>query len=470
MFELSEIIKAIGAKLIRKSNCNLIEGVSTDSRTIKDKDIFFALEGKNFDGHDFIDEVIKKGARAIVISKDAKDVKQKINPALRAKVERVTEGRVNILRVKDTTIAFGQLAKYYRKKFNLPLIAITGSTGKTTTKDIIFDILNKDYNVLKNLGTYNNSIGVPQTIFKLNKKHDISILELGTNHFGEISYLGKITTPEIAIITNIGASHLEFLKDLDGVFKEKKNILLHLRSPKIVLLNGNDEYLKKIKLTKDFRVFHFGINKPFDFCASNIFIENNRVNFTFNKKHRFSLNSLGRFNIYNALAGIGCGLIFGISMKKMKQTLDNFKFPQGRLNKIDCPRFSILDDTYNSNPLSLKNAIESLSDFKSEGRKILVMGDMLELGSHSIDLHRQIGSFIIKKPIDILVTLGNLSRTTADTAQSESRNNLSVFSFFSKMELIDFLKSKIRDGDVLLIKGSRLIQMEDIVSSLTQIK
>jgi UDP-N-acetylmuramoyl-tripeptide--D-alanyl-D-alanine ligase len=192
------------------------------------------------------------------------------------------------------------------------------------------------------------------------------------------------------------------------------------------------------------------------------------VHFLFNKKYKFSLNSIGSFNIYNALVGIGCGLIFGVSINKIKEALDSFRFLEGRLNKIDNNKFSILDDSYNSNPLSLRNAIESLAELKTQGRRILVMGDMLELGSRSVELHQQIGRFIVQKPINMLVTLGKLSKYTADIAKFESKKHLNTFTFDSKIDLIDFLRNKIKFGDILLIKGSRRMKMEEIAFSLAK--
>ncbi|MDD5617850.1 MAG: UDP-N-acetylmuramoyl-tripeptide--D-alanyl-D-alanine ligase, partial [Candidatus Omnitrophica bacterium] len=298
MFKLKEVLKATGAKLINKSKSDLSSGVSTDSRAIKKGDIFFALEGDSFDGHDFVKEAVKKGAKAIVISNDKKEVVKSLIG--RNKVSS------NILKVKNTTIALGDLAKYYRTKNNIPLVAVTGSAGKTTAKDIIAQVLLNNYDVLKNTGTHNNAIGVPQTIFKVNKTHDICVLELGTNHFGEISYLSNIAQPQIAVVTNIGASHLEFFNDLEGVFEEKRNIIKNLKGPKIVLLNGDDDFLRKIKLPPKFKIFHFGQNKPCEFMASDIRMENNKVSFLFNKKHKICLNTLGRFNVYSALAGIAC--------------------------------------------------------------------------------------------------------------------------------------------------------------------
>jgi UDP-N-acetylmuramoyl-tripeptide--D-alanyl-D-alanine ligase len=454
MFQLDDLIRATKAKIIKKLDFNLFKGVSTDSRTIKKNEIFFALDGVNFDGHNFIEDAIKKGAKAIVVSKDMGNMKHNIS----------------ILKVKNTTLALGELAKFYRKKNSIPLLAITGSTGKTTTKDIISDVLASEYKVLSNFGTNNNHIGVPQTIFKINNKHDICVLELGTNHFGEISYLSSIAAPQIAVITNIGASHLESFGDLRGVLNEKKDVLKHLRMPKIVLLNGDDDFLRKIRLSRNFKVFYFGYNNKCDFTASNISVEKDRVSFYFNKKHKFYLNSFGSFNIYNALAAIACGLIFGVRIDNIRNALNNFQFPEKRLTRINCSRFSIIDDTYNSNPLSLRKAIESLVELKNEGRRILIMGDMLELGKRSIELHKEIGKLIANKPIDMLITLGKISKIAARVVQSESKDIKDVFSFDSKPELIYFLKDKIKSGDILLIKGSRALRMEDITSSLVKTK
>ncbi|MDD5355252.1 MAG: UDP-N-acetylmuramoyl-tripeptide--D-alanyl-D-alanine ligase [Candidatus Omnitrophica bacterium] len=462
MFRLKDVLRATKARLINKSGSDLFTGVSTDSRAIKKGDIFFALKGENFDGHNFVKDAADKKAAAVIISDDKNSV---VRVLIKSK-----KPAVNILKVKDTAIALGNLAKYYRRVNNVPLIAVTGSVGKTTAKDIIAQVLSKRHEVLSNIGTHNNHIGVPQTIFRLNEKHNICVLELGTSRFGEISYLSGITRPDVAVITNIGASHLEFFKNLEGVFKEKKTIVGKLKGPRVVLLNGDDVFLRNLKLPSGFKVFYFGQKEPCDFMASDIAVENNAVVFSFNKKHKFRVNTLGKFNIYNVLAGIACGLIFGLSIEDIKESLNNFKFPDKRLNKINCPRFSIIDDTYNSNPLSLRNAIESLIEIKAGGRKILVMGDMLELGKESVDLHRQIGSFVAEKPIDIFVTFGKLSKSAAQAAKAKSGNKQGIFIFDSKPELINFLKDKIQPGDAVLIKGSRRLRMEEIVSSLKDLK
>jgi UDP-N-acetylmuramoyl-tripeptide--D-alanyl-D-alanine ligase len=461
MFRLKEVLQVTKAKLVKKSKSDFLTGVSTDSRTINKGEAFFALVGSNFNGHNFIEDAAAKGAKAIIISQENAFVKKLIKqPKL----------SLSILKVKDTTTALGDLAKYYRKKNAIPLIAVTGSVGKTTAKEMIYRVLRDKYNALKNIGTHNNSIGVPQTIFRLNDSHGICVLELGTNHFGEISYLTKIAQPNIAVITNIAASHLEFFKNLEGVFREKKDILNGLKLPKVVLLNGDDVFLRRVKLHSGFKIFYFGQRGPCDFLASRVSLEKNTVSFLFNKKHRFRLDTLGKFNIYNALAGIACGLVLGLDIKDIQRAINNFEFPEKRLNRIECSGFSIIDDTYNSNPLSLKSAIDSLVEFKARGRKILVMADMLELGPDAVKLHKQIGSLVCQKPIDIFVTFGKLSQSAAEIARRKLKHKCDIFSFDSKIELVDFLKSKINKGDVLLIKGSRRLQMEDVVTSLRSLR
>jgi len=450
MFELSDLMKAAGARLIRKGSCDKFNGVSTDSRTINKGEIFIALIGATFDGHDYINDVIKKGASAVIVSKMIKTSKD-----------------FNILFVRDTSKALMDLARFYRNQYSIPMVAVTGSTGKTTTKDMIRDVLSVDYSVFKNPGTQNNYIGLSSALLKISDKHNACVLELGTNHFGEIACLGKIARPQVSVITNIGPSHLEFLKDLDGVLREKKSIADYLVGPKILLLNGDDSLLRKLKLSNDVKVFYYGMKNNCDFMAKDISIANNKVCFKVNG-HKFCLNSLGRFNVYNALSAIACGIIFGVDMLKINKAIKDFKFPKQRLNMIVCKKFSIIDDTYNSNPLSFRAALDTLLAFKPKGRKIVVMGDMLELGEGSLELHKNIGSLISKKPVDIFVTLGKLSMVAANEARSQSNRHKGIFSFENKESLVDFLKEEVKIGDVLLIKGSRLLKMEEIVNQLVK--
>lgn len=456
MVSLHDIIHSTSARLLQRADQERFKDISLDSRTTKQGDVFFAIKGKRYDGHDFVVQAIKRGAKAVIVAKNISNTVKSKN----------TSARVTVLKVRDTSVALGKLAALYRLKYAIPLIAITGSSGKTTTKEIIAAVLSGENRVLKNFGTHNNHIGVPQALFQLNRRHDVCIVELGTNHFGEISYLGNIVSPQVAVITNIGSSHLEFLKDAKGVLKEKRSIIHSLKEPKILLLNRDDVFLRKVTTPKAVTVLHFGIKEKSDFMASQISLRDNRIFFVLNKKYPFSLKTIGRFNIYNALVGISCGFIFGMSIKKIRSALENFEFPCHRLRKIDCARFSIIDDSYNSNPVSLRGAVESLLEYKTRGRRIVIMGDMLELGRRSLEFHRKMGAFIARKPIDMFVTLGTLSKASAQAAKMNNRDHCAIATFDSKSDLIKFVKNHLQVGDTLLIKGSRLLKMEDISTSL----
>jgi len=450
--KLRQLERAINGRLLNnRFSHRQFRQVSTDSRTLKRGDIFFALIGNKFDGHDFKNEAIKKGASCLVVSKNI-DIRGISVP---------------VIKVDDTTKALGAFSKYFRDlDKTYPLIAVTGSSGKTTTKEIIANILSKNFNPKKNLGTCNNHIGVPLTILDTSRKFDICVLELGTNHFGEIAYLAEIAQPQVAVITNIGPSHLESFGDERGVLREKTSLLNYLIQPRILILNNDIPLLKHMKIPSNIKSFTFGIDQDSDVTADDITIDNRGIIFRCNRNTIIRLNTQGRFNIYNALAGILCGLIFGISISQSKSALENFEFPAQRLKKINIGNAYILDDTYNSNPLSLKAAIETLVEFRTSGRKILVMGDMLELGKNASQLHKNIGSLVGRLPIDIFITFGNFSRYAAKEAMSTFGNKQQTLYYDSQDEVVNFLKNCIRDGDVLLIKGSRLLKMENIVTSL----
>lgn len=455
MVTRDDIVRSTSATLLKKTAHVRFNAISIDSRSIKKGDVFFAIKGPRFDGHDFVGQAVKAGATAVVVSKPIKD--------LSASGKTI---KASIFLVKDTGLALGKLAQWLRRKHAIPFIAITGSSGKTTTKEMVAAVLSGNHRVLKNIGTFNNHIGVPLTIFQLKKSHTVGVVEIGTNHFGEIASLSQIVMPEVAVITNIGSSHLEFLKDTHGVLQEKTSIIRHLEKPKILLLNRDDALLRAMRLPQAVKVFSFGINEKSDFSASHITSRNNRLEFVFNHRHVFSLKTFGLFNIYNALASIGCGLLFGVGIDAIRRRLENFEFPKQRLRSIDCAGFNIIDDSYNSNPSSLRQAVESMSCYQAQGRRIVVMGDMLELGKQALQLHREVGAFIARSPIDMLVTFGELSKASAEAAKEKSSKHAAIRSFDSKEELISFLKDNLQTNDTVLIKGSRLLKMEDITVSL----
>jgi len=450
VFKVNEIIKATGAKLIQGKLSDKLGAISTDSRNFKSGEVFLALKGNNFDGHHYIAAVLKLGASGLIVE---------------SMPEVIVPKTVAIMQVQDTQLALGSLAKFWRKKIGLPVIAVTGSNGKTTTKEMIAWVLSGDAQVLKNEGTKNNQIGLPQTLIQLTNKDDYAVVEIGTNHFGEVDYLAEIAAANIGVITNIGLSHIEFLKDLNGVLKEKSRLLDNLIKPGLAILCADDKMLKRLILSKDKTVdsFTYGINEKSDFQGSNIKYSHGRLEFKVNNKFDFALSTLGHHNVYNALAAIAVCRILGVDYLKIAQRLENFKFPKGRLNLIGFKGFNFIDDTYNSNPLSLEMALATLNSVKCSGKKVLVMGDMLELGNQKELLHRQIARSITNT-CDLLVTVGNLAKITAQEAQNLGFATKNIFSCSSALEARDLLFNKIvlDPKDMILVKGSRSMKMEEV--------
>ncbi|MDD5136463.1 MAG: UDP-N-acetylmuramoyl-tripeptide--D-alanyl-D-alanine ligase, partial [Candidatus Omnitrophica bacterium] len=429
-----EILKITRGKLISGSADTRIDPsrISTDSRTISKGGLFIALKGDNFDGNDFADEVLRKGACGAVVSVSG----------LRSAVS----GKV-IIRVKDTTRALQEIAAYHRGKFRIPVVCVTGSNGKTTVKDMIWHLLSGKYDVLRNEGTKNNHIGVPQTLLKLNSEHDICVLELGTNHKGEIALLAGIARPTIAVFTNIGPSHLEFLGGLEGVFEAKKELLRYLdRKSGLVILNGDDRFLSKIRGGK-FKAVRYGFNDPNDLRAEtfgsgsgkNIFVVNNRM--------IFELGLFGRHNIYNALAAIAVTLNFGISHKEIRERLLSYKGAGMRLELHKVRGIDILNDSYNSNPLSMTQALEVVRYYPARARWV-VTGDMLELGRDSERFHRMVGESVAKSGIEGLVTFGELSKHTLSQARSGGMRQDRLWHCSTHDEIAELLRKVARRGDV----------------------
>jgi UDP-N-acetylmuramoyl-tripeptide--D-alanyl-D-alanine ligase len=449
MFKVDEIIRATGGILLQGRPQDKLAGILTDSRNLKPGAAFVALRGKNFDGHDFIAQALKSKVGCIIVEK---------KPSLRIPEQ------VALIRVKDTTLALGDIARFQRLKIDPPVIGVTGSNGKTTSKEMIAWVLAALGQVLKNEGTKNNQIGLPQTLIQLSQKDKFAVVEIGTNHFGEVDYLAKIARPNIGVITNIGPSHLEFLKDLKGVAQEKTALLDNLTDPAITLLNADDRLLKGLVRKSGMRqkIFSYGIYEKSDFRASDIRLNGAKVEFKVNSKFKFEITTLGDYNIYNALSAIAIGRICGLSYPQLRARLAAFKFPKGRLNLVKSGGLNFIDDTYNSNPLSLKAALAALAAAACSGRKILVMGDMLELGKQKELLHRQM-AWSITNTCDLLITVGSLAGTTAQAAKKGLAGK--VFCCDNSTQARDLLLNKISAdaSDLILVKGSRSMKMEEVL-------
>ncbi len=447
----------------------LFKGVSIDTRTLTKGSIFFAIRGEKIDGHVFVNNAIKKGASAVVVDdKFFKTIKNDTK-SIRSFLS------VPVIIVRDTVKAFGELANIYRNKFNIPVIAVAGSNGKTTTKDMIASVLSEKYKVLSTEGNLNNQIGVPLTLFRLNEKHEIAVVEIGTNHFGEIKYLCKILEPTHGVITNIGNEHLEFLKSITGVKKEEGALfdyLLKVKGKKTAFVNTDDETIVGIarKLKNKIR---YGIeNQKSDVRLLNeksngqgkykfdVYSKKNNSNFS------VSLKISGRHNMLNALAASAIGLNFKVPSKNIKKALESFKPSSKRMEVISIGKVTIINDAYNANLDSMLCALETLKNIKSSGKKVIVLADMLELGKASQKHHNLVGEAItriseeVQTPI-ILLTFGNMAKYIHKAA-----NLTKKFHYKDKSLLKNKLNSIVSGNDVLLVKGSRGMKMEDVVESI----
>ena len=451
MLIVEEILKATKGSLIQGDRSLKTTGLSTDSRRLARGECFLAIEGPRFNGHDFIDEALKKGASALIVSR-------KVSIA----------SKIPVILVKDTTHGLGQIAAVYRQKFSIPVIAVTGSAGKTTTKEMIAAILSTRWNVLKNVKTENNQFGVPLTLLRLNSSHQAAVVELGTNQKGDIAWLASVCQPTIAVFTNIGESHLEKLKNPLGVFHEKFSLVKKMDPQGTVIFNRDDPYLQKIFSMKiSQKKISYSIHEKADFQVEQIAQDiDQKIQFTV-KKTLFSLNTLAAHNVSNALAAVSCGNLLKIPWPRMKTALTQFSFCDGRQQIERIGEILLIDDTYNANPVSLRSAIQTLDSLKIRGKKIMVCADMLELGDQAEDLHRLMGQMIAQSSVDTVLTFGGLTRHMSQTIREY--NHKEVLQSESIEELNRHLKNLCRPDDVVLVKGSRAMQMERVVEFLRKL-
>jgi UDP-N-acetylmuramoyl-tripeptide--D-alanyl-D-alanine ligase len=452
---LKEIKKAASADLIRgELNIN-IKKIKIDSRKIETGDLFIAIIGENQDGHNFVESAVENGASAVIVDRVI-----------------VLPDEVTALKVEDTTTALQDIAHYYRsKQLDLKVIAVTGSAGKTTTKDMTASVLSQKFSTLKTEGNYNNHIGLPLTLLNLDGSEDFAVLEMGMSGFGEIALLSEISSPNAGIITNVGAAHLEQLGSLENIAKAKKELVDSLDKSAVVFLNNDNKYTKK--MGKDFKgkTIYFGFEQGADLRVTDYSLNMTELRQDFRFKYRdefydFYIKKPGKHNVYNALSAAAVGLEYNISTEDIQRGLLEADFTSLRMETITLDNQAVLiNDCYNANPLSVRAAVDVLNEFPGE-RKIAVLASMLELGKESAAAHEDIGNYIFEKNIDILVTVGKLAEMIALGAEKSGMLNEKIYSFNSNEEAADFLKSEYREKDIILVKGSRANEMEKISDKL----
>jgi UDP-N-acetylmuramoyl-tripeptide--D-alanyl-D-alanine ligase len=433
-----------------------LTGVSTDSRTSAVGNLFFALRGEFFDGHQFVSQVIAGGASAVVVNERW----------FFENTATMRDVHVPFFCVPDATKALGELARIYRRRFSIPVIAIGGSNGKTTTKEMIVAVLGKKYCVLGTQGNLNNHIGVPQMIFRLTRKHQIAVLELGTNHPGELAYLCSIAQPTHALVTNIGNEHLEFFGDLQGVAQEETELYRALDTKGIAFVNTDDTYLTDAGKMRG-PVVRYGIASNADVRALKPALDvlgRGSFGLRFKGKtsgSRIAIGIPGAHNRTNGIAAAAVGLKFGVPFGSIASALHDCKGASKRMQVVERNGVTVLNDTYNANPDSVRAALATLKDIQSAGRKYVVLGDMLELGPRAAEEHEAIGREVARLGFEHLALFGPLAKNIAVGSGLAGAKH-----FDSKPELISSLRASVRSGDVVLVKGSRGMKMEDVVDQL----
>lgn len=439
-----------------------IKGLSIDSRTIEPQNLFMAIKGEKFDGHDFIKLALDKGASCVVISENR--LKNKEIPYVSS-----TSGKRAVL-VKDTRTALQDIAKWYRDKFKVKVVGVTGTNGKTTTKEMIAEVLSKKYIVLRSEKSFNNQIGVPLTLLKITPETEVLVLELGMNQPEEIEILARMANPDMGLITNIGPAHLEFMGSLGKIAKAKFELLDNMDEKGKIVLNADDPWLSKRAKTEKRKVYTFGLEKVADFVAKNI-IQNGNGFFSFSVNNSFpiTLRLLGKHSVYNALAAFAVGSVLKVGNDKIKGALEEYSPFELRMELSEVDGIKILNDSYNANPTSMEMALETLKGMKTSGNKVAVLGDMLELGEKSIEFHKKIGEKVKKCEIDYLFTFGGLSSGIAQGARDKGLEKKNIFSFQDKKSLLEKLLEILKPGDVVLFKGSRKMGLEEIVDGLKKL-
>ncbi|MBR3024222.1 MAG: UDP-N-acetylmuramoyl-tripeptide--D-alanyl-D-alanine ligase [Oscillospiraceae bacterium] len=447
---LKEIASACGGRLVSSENANelTINDITIDSRTVKEGSLYIPIKGQRFDGHDFIDQVFENGAVCTLTESERTDL---------------TKPQIV---VESTAAALRDIAEYYRSLFGkLKVIGVTGSSGKTSTKEMIYSVLSEHFNVLKTEGNLNNEIGVPKTIFRITDEHEVAIIEMGINHFGEMTRLAKMVRPDIAVITNIGTAHLEFLESRDGILKAKTEMLPFLAKDGTAVLNGDDDKLCTVDSVK---TSFFGFGEKNDIRAENIVQKGiDGTAFTIVTKD-IRLNAfvpaLGKHMVMNAVAAFRISELLGMPAGKALEGISHFKNIDGRFNVIKTDSFTLINDCYNANPDSVKASLKVIGTLP--GRKAAVLADMKELGENSEKMHRETGAFAAEC-LDTLICIGPEALFTYEEAK-KANPYLKAVHYNNNDEAKADMLNILEKSDTVLIKGSHSMNLSEITSFLKE--
>ncbi len=459
-FHIEEILNATGGKLLQGRRDVIFQAISTDSRTVTEGALFIALKGEKFDGHHYAIEALEKKAKGVLIEED-----------------KVGDIRWNgyqprpVIAVKDTLHALGDMARDRRRKYGTPVVALTGSNGKTTTKEMISACLETTFTVLKTKGNLNNLIGLPLTLLNLTDKERVIVLEMGMNVPGEIRRLTEIAEPDVGLITNIQRAHLEGMGSLERIKEEKGELFRRMRKDGTIIVNRDDP--RVVDLGEEFhgQKITFGTDHPADVMAREVCLKG-REGTSFilvleGEETEIRLPLLGRHFVSNALSAIAAASLFGIEPEKTKEALEQFQPFSMRMEVLSLGGGkTLINDAYNANPNSMELALETLSEAKGKGRAIAVLGDMLELGEFTVEAHRQLGKKVAELSIDLLLAMGEEAPVVVESAIREGLAHERARVVESHSEAASILRETAREGDWILVKGSRGMTMEKVVQGL----
>ncbi len=447
MFTVNEIASAVGGKLIGDGNV-AVSAVSTDTRTIEKGCLYVAVKGERFDGNDFIADAAQKGAAAAITDRS----------------EGADGYDIPIILADDSRDAQLKLSRYHRDRFSVKLCGVTGSVGKTSTKDMIYAVLSAGYNTLKTEGNFNNDIGLPKTLFRLNESYGAAVIEMGMSDLGEISVLSKAAAPDCAVITNIGYCHIENLKTRENILKAKLEILDGAKENALLIICGDDEYLRGVKLSGR-RVIRYGLGENCDVRAEDICHLENGEKFALvagSKRYSAELPISGEHHILNALAAFCVGREFGMSAEQIVPAFMNYEASGLRQKTEQHGDVTFILDCYNASPTSMRSSLSVLANTKTTGRKIAVLGDMLELGEMSHELHAMTADYV-REYADVCFLYGEEMAYCRDALL---KCGFEVYHSTDKNELAEMISDRKKSGDVLLFKGSRGMKMEEIAEKI----
>ena len=442
---LQEVASACGGMLHGDPKLK-ITSIVTDSRKAGAGSLFAAIKGERVDGHRFIPMTVEQGA-VCVLCEDAPEID------------------VPYIQVESTLVALKGIAEYYRSLFTIPFIGITGSVGKTSTKELISSVLRRKFNVHKTAGNFNNELGVPLTLFGLEETHEAAVIEMGISGFGEMTRLAKMVRPDISVITNIGCCHLENLGDRDGVLKAKTEMFTYLQPDGKIILCHDDDKLRTVTDYKGIRPIFYGTDPGDEYYADNIeelLLDGVRCTLHHGGTSiDVTIPAMGRHNVLNALSAMAVGKQLGLTDDEIKAGIESFENVGSRNHIIRTHGMTVIDDCYNANPTSTKAGLNTLSNFS--GRKVALLGDMKELGKEELALHREVGAYAKEKGIDLLIAVGELSKATADGFGEGAVH------FATVEDCIDSLKELLKEGDAVLVKASHSMHFEKIVEALASL-